>query len=345
MEDRQMIDRYNTRESYQWNYENGPTIEPVSDSKPIGKYHFCEIDVGSPLGIAAGPLLHGGWICHYAQRGFDILTYKTVRLGARACYATPNLQPVDSTELDSGEVKAQSEMTGSWAVSFGMPSMQCDQWQQDIRNTRSALSASKLLSVSVVATPEPEWAITQVADDFAQCAALAKNAGADAIELNFSCPNVASCDGQLYRSPHDAGIVAEEVRARIGTTPLLLKIGHISGADDTLQFLESVTPFVDSLVMVNGIAAKVTDKNGQAMFAGAQRGICGAAIRDESLRQTERFATQISNHNLETHLVGVGGIETADHVRAYLSAGAHSVQLATAIMLDPEVGNRIRSKL
>jgi dihydroorotate dehydrogenase len=44
-------------------------------------------------------------------------------------------------------------------------------------------------------------------------------------------------------------------------------------------------------------------------------------------------------------LVGVGGIFNAEDVRKRLIAGAHHVQIATAAMLDPEIGISIRSSL
>ena len=85
----------------------------------------------------------------------------------------------------------------SLAVSFGMPSMPPDAWRADVEDTRKLLAAEKLLSVSVVGTVQPGWSTDDLAADYAQCARWAVDAGADAIEMNFSCPNVATCDGQL----------------------------------------------------------------------------------------------------------------------------------------------------
>ncbi len=44
-------------------------------------------------------------------------------------------------------------------------------------------------------------------------------------------------------------------------------------------------------------------------------------------------------------VIGVGGVFTAEDLRRYLAAGAEAVQLATAVMIDPEVGLRIRAEL
>ena len=54
------------------------------------------------------------------------------------------------------------------------------------------------------------------------------------------------------------------------------------------------------------------------------------------------IAEQIVRQGLSLRVIGVGGIFTAADVRRYLSAGAEAVQMATAAMIDPEVGLKIR---
>jgi dihydroorotate dehydrogenase (NAD+) catalytic subunit len=44
-------------------------------------------------------------------------------------------------------------------------------------------------------------------------------------------------------------------------------------------------------------------------------------------------------------MIGVGGASRAEHVRAYLDAGAEAVHLATAVMTDPLTACRIRSEM
>src|SRR5262245_10092527 len=201
---------YDWKQSYEWNYEHVP--EPVPHDEPVvpGNWNYCGLPVASPLGIAAGPLLNGRWIRFYAALGFDVLTYKTVRSRARACYEMPNLLPVDSAALGRGDetVSSSGQMRGSWAVSFGMPSKAPEAWRAALEATRHALPRNKILAVSVVATPEPGWTLEDVAEDFARCARWAVESGADCVEANFSCPNVSSADSQLYQQPSAAATVA-----------------------------------------------------------------------------------------------------------------------------------------
>jgi dihydroorotate dehydrogenase (NAD+) catalytic subunit len=342
----QSLPRYDPAESYRWNYDHAP--EPVSlEVPPIdGDWTFCGLKVASPLGMPAGPLLNGKWILYYASLGFDVLTYKTVRSGFRECYELPNLVPVETGPLGGSEqqLPQSPSMNGSWAVSFGMPSMLPDEWRRDVEWTRENLPDEKLLSVSVVGTVQPGWSIADLAEDYAQCVRWAVDSGADAVEMNFSCPNVATCDGQLFQQPDDASTVARAVREAAGSKPVIVKIGHVRERESATALLDALAGSIDALAMTNSVAATV-ESSGQLLFDGQKRGICGAATRDASTAQTKLFAELIRERGETTRLIGVGGAATDDDVRAYLEAGAECVHIATAAMVEPLTGLRIRQGL
>ena len=341
------LQRYDWNQSYQWNYDHTPE-PPALDVPPVtGQWTYCGQPVGSPLGIAAGPLLNGRWCLYYAALGFDVLTYKTVRSCFRASYPMPNLLPVDCGPLTGHETNlaAAFKPIGSWAVSFGMPSQSPELWQADIAETRRALPPQKILNVSVVGTMRPGWSIEQLADDYSACARKAVQAGADSIEFNLSCPNVSTRDGQLYHHPGDSSIVAERVRQAVGLRPLIAKIGHYRDFNNVGPLLESLAPHVDAVAATNCIAATVTDIQSQQCFNGEARGIAGAAILDASVRQIEAMASYIVRGSISLGIIGVGGISTVEDVRQYLNSGAEAVQLATAAMLNPRVGIGIRQAM
>ena len=342
-----LLTKYDPAQTYEWNYENAP--DPVQlDIPPVpGTWEFSGLNIGSPLGIPAGPLLNGRWCLYYASLGFDFLTYKTVRSVQRECYQLPNLQPVACGQLHGGEDKvfATDTMRGSWAVSFGMPSKPPEIWRRDVELTRDNLAKEKLLSVSVVGTVQDGWTIEQLAQDYAKCARWAVAGGADVIESNFSCPNVNTCDGQLFQNPEQAAIVAAHVRDAVGQTPFLVKVGHVSSTDEVARLLDALSPYVSGLAMTNSVAVAVTDETNQLFFNGQPRGICGEAILEASIQQTEIFANQMQASNLELELVGVGGISSASHAQRYLSAGASLVHVATSAMINPLVGLEIKKQL
>ena len=343
----QGLAHYDRSRTYQWNYDNPPAPIPMAVPEYPGRFEFCGLPVDSPLGMPAGPLLNGLWILYYASLGFDVLTYKTVRSVDRACYPLPNLQPVTSGQLngDESELAASDQTKASWAVSFGMPSVQPELWRRDIETTRDQLPSGKLLSVSVVGTVQPEWTIDNLADDYAACARWAVDSGADCVETNFSCPNVSTCDGQLFQQIEDAGIVVEKVRHAVGSIPFIVKIGHVTERGAASNLLNRLGPHVDALALTNSVATVVRGTDGRLMFDGQQRGICGDATRTASIAQTRLFSELIHEKRLNVKLIGVGGASTAEHVMQYLNAGAAAVHIATAAMLDPSVGIQIRTTI
>ena len=180
-----MKQTYDITASYLENYERGPRLDDPPDVPPTPLKKFLGLPVHSRLGIAAGLLLNSKWLLGYAAQGFDLLTYKTVRSRARECYPPPNWVFVDADDSD-GPVYATDKLPTdptdiSSAVCFGMPSMPPEEWREDVARCKVGLGEGQLLIVSVVASPEPGWSASQLASDYAQCAAWAVEAGADVI--------------------------------------------------------------------------------------------------------------------------------------------------------------------
>ncbi|MEX0725507.1 MAG: hypothetical protein WD065_04520 [Planctomycetaceae bacterium] len=340
------LPRYDRFQTYEWNYEHAPDALVVDVPAIAGEWSFLGLPVASPLGVAAGPLLNGKWVLYYASLGFDVLTYKTVRSVQRACYPAPNLIPVAADQLAGAglELNETPEMHGTWAVSFGMPSKAPDYWRRDVAATRERLPPDKILSVSVVGTIQPGWTTDDLADDYARCAKWAVESGADVVEANFSCPNVSTCDGQLYQQPESAACVAERIRQAIGPTPFLLKVGYFAKLDLAAEVLDAVAPYVSGWASTNSVIARVRNDQGDLEFDGQPRGICGDATRSASIAQVEFLARQATSRGLDVKFIGVGGVSTAEHLQAFLEAGAEGVHLATSVMVDPAVGLRIRAK-
>ena len=347
MIDLQSLPRYDRHQTYEWNYEHVPEPVSLEVMKVPGDWRFCGLPVPSPLGVPAGPLLNGGWCLYYASLGFDVLTYKTVRSGTRSCYDLPNLQPVECDRLFGGEadLPATETMAGSWAVSYGMPSREPGDWRADIEWTRRQLAPEKVLSVSVVGTVQDGWSIEDLGADYAQCARWAKESGADCVETNFSCPNVSTCDGQLFQQPADSQLVTQMVRDAIGDLPYIAKIGRIPQREDAEALLAAVHESVDALAMTNSIASTVVKPDGGYLFDGERRGICGAATLQASVEQTAMLAELIESEQYQLELIGVGGAACWSDVQSYLQAGAKAVHIATAAMTTPSTAWEIRQQM
>lgn len=178
--------RYDIGQSYDWNYVHAPKSDPDVDVPALNdSWDFCGLRVDSPLGMSAGPLLNSDWIRYYGKLGFSVLTYKTVRSVYRACFGLPNLLPVHSARLNGPGKQvvaaSTSEPVQSWAISFGMPSKDPESWRKDVEKARGSLGSEQVLVVSVVASPEENWTLEQIAADFTRCAVWALEAGAGAV--------------------------------------------------------------------------------------------------------------------------------------------------------------------
>jgi dihydroorotate dehydrogenase len=340
--------RYDIARSYDWNYEHAPEVAGGPRSRAVpGGWTFCGLPVRSPIGVPAGPLLNSRWIFYYAALGFDSLTYKTVRSSYRACYEPPNLLPVKTGELrgEGATLEAAAGELDTWAISFGMPSKAPEEWRADVERARRGLGEGQALSVSVVASPSAGWTMAQVAKDFAVCAGWAVEAGAQVVEANLSCPNVCTGEADLYLAPEAAEEIASAVRARIGDTPLALKVGLFPGPEEAEALIRAVSPYADAVSATNSIAARVHDADNEVLFGGLKRGIGGRAITRRCNEEMEMLARIVRETGSKLELIGVGGVTTARDVRDRLAAGAGHVHLATAPMLDPEVGLKIREDL
>lgn len=336
------LPRYDIGRSYLWNYHHPPDPAAAPPPSGPGGWSFCGIEVDSPLGVAAGPLLNGRWVLYYASLGYRVLTYKTVRSTSRDCYPPPNLVPVDVDRLAApgATLTASDRMRGNWAISFGMPSMPPDVWRADVERTRDLLPKETILSVSVVGTERPGGTLDDLAGDYARCGRWAAESGAQVIEANFSCPNVLTADGRLDRDPPSAALVASRLRDAIGPTPLLLKIGHLTDPPTAAALLAAVAPFATGLSMTNCIPAAVRSPSGELLFDGHPRGIGGPAIREASTEQVRLFRRLATERDLNPFLVGVGGASSREDVHGYLAAGANAVHIATAAIVDPGFARR-----
>ena len=225
-----------------------------------------------------------------------------------------------------------------------MPSADPEVWRRDIEETRDILPKEKVLSVSVVGTEQENGTLDDLANDYALCAKWAVESGADAIETNFSCPNVCTSDGQLYQSaPRSGGrgrTVSEMPSVKI--VPYIVKIGHVSEEIPAALLLESLASYISGIAMTNSVAATVKQED-RLLFEGTVTR--ASAVMQPALHlssRTETFSRLIAHRGLTTAILGVGGVSQTSHVRDYLNAGADHVQIASAAMVDPEVALKIR---
>lgn len=310
---------------------------------------FLGIPVRSRIGIAAGLLLNRRWVVPYAQRGFDLLSYKTVRSAARPSYPLPNWVFVeDNAPPDGPVVVTETPPTDptriSSSVCFGMPSVSPAEWRDDVRRTRAELAAGQALIVSIVGTPSDPPSLEGLAEDFARCAEWAAEAGAHVVEANLSCPNVCSAEGTLYLDAHASRTVAQSIREAIGRTPLLLKVGSFTQAGRMRDFLRAVEGLAGGVTLVNCISRPVLGRDGQPAFGESFRmaGVLGRAIHEPSLAAVRAAKDLIRADQLSLEVAAVGGVSTVDDIGDFFVAGADAVLCGSSPMYLPNLAQHAK---
>ena len=170
-----------------------------------------------------------------------------------------------------------------------------------------------------------------------------QDAGADAVELNFSCPHMDRVDmgSNIGKDPVLCSTTTQVVKA-VAKVPVWVKVTP-AGADIVEEAGATFRGGADAISSSNTWPAiPLIDPdslefeinvNGYA----SSGGLGGPAILPLSLAKM----VQMTQAYPEREFSGVGGISTFDHALAYFLLGCGTVQVATAAMLDHAIGPNI----
>ena len=186
---------------------------------------------------------------------------------------------------------------------------------------------TKFILASIMGQNDQEWE---------ELARLCEENGADAIELNFSCPNMA--DGGLGS---DIGQVPELVErftaaARRGTAlPILAKltpnVAEMSPAAEAAKRggADGIAA-INTIKSIIGVNVHTYVSSPSVHGMSAVGGYSGNAVKPIAMRF---IAEMGQNPALEgMHISAMGGIETWKDALEYILLGAGSVQVTTAVM-------------
>jgi len=158
---------------------------------------------------------------------------------------------------------------------------------------------------------------------------LSETPGVAAIELNISCPNVASEGETFGLSCASAALVTHEVRA-VCDVPLLVKLSP--NVTDIVEIARAVVEAgADALTLINTIPGMVIDvRRRQPYLANLTGGLSGPAIRPIAVRMVWQVAQAV-----DVPIIGVGGVTSADDALQFIMAGASAVQVGTGTFVNP----------
>jgi dihydroorotate dehydrogenase (NAD+) catalytic subunit len=177
-------------------------------------------------------------------------------------------------------------------------------------------------------------------DDYAYtCERLAARGEVAAIELNASCPNVAS-EGETFAC--DPDLTAKVVRAARGTTDktLIVKLSP-NVTDIALIAREAEAAGADALAVINTMRGMAIDvETWRPRLGNVTGGLSGPAIRPIAVLAVYEVAQAV-----RIPIVGQGGIETLTDALEFFLAGATAISIGTANFTDPRTPVRIATEL
>ncbi|HEU4985122.1 MAG TPA: hypothetical protein VFT58_05730, partial [Nitrososphaera sp.] len=266
---------YDPAKTYDDNFDNGPFLVG-GDDKPYTqkgepRFTFLGKPLYSPFGIPAGPLLNSNYTRYVFERGFDAVVYKTQRSVSFPVNEFPNILFLDidgdlTLEKASKPLlgKSKSTLTAkkfSITNSFAVPSRGPEFWVPDLKKAISYQGKGQLLISSVQGTIQDGFSDDDYFEDFAVTAGMAKDAGAEAIEVNLSCPNVAT-EGVICYQYDSVVSICRKVKERVGDVPIIIKIGYFSAEQNELfeRLVKDTSSYVSAIASINTIAAPVVDE-------------------------------------------------------------------------------------
>ncbi|MDP9037062.1 MAG: quinone-dependent dihydroorotate dehydrogenase [Myxococcota bacterium] len=285
------------------------------------------LEFESPLGLAAGFDKNAKRPHSLAALGFDHLELGTVTARAQAANPRPNLfrLPDDRALVNR----------------LGFPNDGAQRIAARLRRVRREVGVPIGMSIGksrVIPAEDLDGVITDYLGSLRSVRDVA-----DFVVVNVSSPNTAGLR-QMQARAHATALLGAIAAAGEGI-PLLVKIAPDLD-DGEIEELLAVVEAVgfSGVVATNTTVARggLTTTAGRIAAVGPG-GLSGPPLRDRALAVVRRVRARLGPERV---VIGVGGIESADHAIAFVRAGADLVQMYTGFVYGgPGAPSRIRREL
>ena len=178
---------------------------------------------------------------------------------------------------------------------------------------------TKVVIASIMGQTEEEWMAL---------ARMAEEAGCDAVELNFSCPQM-----KHKGMGSDVGQSPELVRTFTACVKGSVKIPVISKMTPNITHITEpagacVEAGADAISAINTIKSVTMSVEAEVARQQTVSGYSGRAVRPIALRHI----LELAKMDKRVELSGVGGIETWRDAMEFIQLGCSNVQVCTAVM-------------
>lgn len=170
---------------------------------------------------------------------------------------------------------------------------------------------------------------------------MMEQAGADAIELNFNCPNLLTADAKtkavlganLGADPDSCRTVVSEVRKSV-KIPVIAKLNTESGK--LMPVSKAVAEAGADILNIHASyrSAPGLDiyNGGKMLYPGSEKGNFGAISGVWSKRASNRFINDVYRANTGKAVIGGSGLYTWQDVVETIMYGASAVQMCVPVM-------------
>ncbi|MEM3421445.1 MAG: dihydroorotate dehydrogenase [Candidatus Hadarchaeum sp.] len=163
-------------------------------------------------------------------------------------------------------------------------------------------------------------------DEFEEICARAEEAGADAVELNLSCPHVEKHGMEIGADPAAAAKIVKQVRGAL-SIPVYAKLGLSDKLTESAVSAQNAG--ADAVVVINTIKAIAIDVDARKpVLTNVYGGLSGPAIHPIALRCVFELYQKLS-----IPIIGCGGVSDWRTALEFLMAGARAVQVGSALAI------------
>jgi dihydroorotate dehydrogenase (NAD+) catalytic subunit len=271
------------------------------ENNPLG-ISFVGLELENPTILASGILGYSAESLNRVVRGgAGAVVTKSIGVEPRFGYANPTV-----VQAKSGLINA-----------IGLPNPGIDVFSGEIKFSKTVLHVPLIVSV-----------FGYSAEEYAAVAKKSVDAGADAVELNVSCPHVKQTGAEIGQSPKFLSEVVERVKGAINK-PLIVKLSP-NVADITVLAEAAVEAGADALTAVNTLKAMAIDtETMRPILSNVKGGLSGPALKPIALRCVYDICEQF-----KVPVIGCGGITDWRDAVEFFLAGASAVQIGTAIAFE-----------
>ncbi len=275
----------------------------------------CQISglyFSNPLILASGVLgVAPSSMVRLARAGMGGITTKTIGPNARLGYVNPSIIEIDE---------------GTFLNSVGLANPGIDAFCEEIKDIKKRTNIPLIISVF---GPGP--------DGYAKIAKQAEEAGADAIEINVSCPHAEVASISL--SPELTAEFTSTVKKAVNIPVFAKLTPNIANIVPIAQAAEEAG--ADAIVAINTIRALALDiETGRPILSHGIGGLSGKAIRPVGVRVVYELFK-----NINIPIIGVGGVFSWQDVLEYIYAGATAVQIGSALSRGDHILSEITNGL